>query len=88
MKFIDCAKMVVNESQCMLIRARKDSPGEYDYKEAFQGKKKGWVYLDGFTSSAVVQIHNALNDTNKIKFESLPAMKAIDVTWRLIKKVS
>lgn len=84
MKFIDCAKKVVEEKSYMLIRNRKNS-NEYDVK-AGEGSKRGWTYLDGYSASAVVNVYNALNLENKLKFESLSALKAINVAFRLIQK--
>ncbi len=42
------------------------------------------VLIDGFTASAVVQVYDALNDTNKAKFVALPLVKMVDVTWKLV----
>ena len=85
MKFIDCANYV-KENGCCLIRERKGT-NEYDCKVFTSGSKRGWVYLDGYTASAVVSIYNALGDDNKVKFETLSALAAIDITWKLLKKV-
>jgi len=70
---------------CQLVRPRKNQLGQYDSKSFTEGgNKKGWVYLDTFTASAVKQVYDQLNDQNKAKFTSLTLTKMIDVTWKLV----
>lgn len=57
-----------------VIRPKKDgAPNEYDAKPWPGGNKRGWTLLDAYSASAVTQVHEALNDTNKAKLEALPA---------------
>lgn len=42
------------------------------------------VYVDAFTASAVVQVYDALNETNRAKFIVLPWPKMVAVTWKAI----
>jgi hypothetical protein len=75
MNTIEAAQKALTDG-CQLLRPRKeqnttDSFGklipQYDLKEAFTGKKKGWFYLDSFTASAIMACYNALSDENKAK---------------------
>jgi hypothetical protein len=48
--------------------------------------EKGKRYMcDAFTASAVTQVWDSLNEENKKKFAALPLMKAIKVTWSMVK---
>ena len=67
------------------MHLRKNSTDQFDIKEAFSGKKRGWFYMDVFTASAIVAVYNALNEKNKAKYSTLPLPKLINVTWKLIK---
>jgi hypothetical protein len=84
MTAIEIAQKVAAEHQALMFRARKDEPGQYDVKELFQGKKKGWTILDGFTASAIVKVYSALNETNRAKFTTLPLEKMASVAFKLI----
>ena len=42
------------------------------------------VLVDSFTASAVVQVYDALNETNKAKFATLDLLRMVDVTWKVI----
>ncbi len=44
------------------------------------------LLLDSFTASMLVQITDALNETNRAKFLALPFLKAISVGWKLVGK--
>jgi hypothetical protein len=41
--------------------------------------------LDAFTASAIVSVHDALNEQNRSKYLALPLPKLITVTWKLCK---
>lgn len=43
------------------------------------------VLLDSFTASMLVQIHDALNEANRAKFDGLSITKAVSVGWKLAK---
>ena len=80
------ASEIIKNDGLVLIRARKEdhikgTPWNYDIKEAFTGKKKGWVYLDHFTKSAMKAVYNALSDNAKKKFDRIHIIKLIDFTW-------
>jgi hypothetical protein len=85
MKDIEAARKVVAEKQCALIRPRKDAPNEYDFKEAFQGKKKGWFYLDLLTSSAITQVYEAINEANQAKLAALPIQRIASICFQMVK---
>ena len=46
------------------------------------------LLLDMFTASALVQVHDALNEANAAKFAAMPLEKAAPFAFRLIEKVS
>ena len=88
MTTIEAARHVV-ENGCSLMRPRKDTPHQWDVKEAFGGKKRGWFYMDAFTASMLVGVYNALNGTPTMsaeamreKFNRLPLMALINLGWK------
>jgi len=93
MTIIEAAKQVLHgdgtpddPGGVRLLRLRKDTTNEFDVKpDAFTGKKRGWFYLDAFTASAIVAVHDALNEANRQKYVALPLPKLISVTWKLCK---
>lgn len=85
MKISDIFKKVVNESQAVLIRPREvDSNNniQYDVKELFSGKKKGWTVLDGFTASAMLTVYNALEKKSQEKYDTVSLSKLLNFTWK------
>lgn len=44
------------------------------------------VWVDAFTASACVQIHDALSETNRAKYIALPWPRFVDVTWKLVNR--
>lgn len=71
-----------------VFRPRKDQPGQYDAKPYFTGRKSGWVILDSFSASAIVAVHEALNDENKTKFETVGArsiVKMASIAFKFVK---
>lgn len=85
MTSIEAARKVVSEKQCHLLRPRKDSAGEYDAKSYDCGSKRGWFYLDLFSASAIVNVHDALSEQNRAKFAAMPLPKMASVAFKLIK---
>jgi hypothetical protein len=51
----------------------------------WQCARVGGQLVDGTTASVIVQVHAALNDENKKKFEALPIKKMAAVAWKLAK---
>lgn len=49
-----------------------------------QHAKIDGVLVDLFTASAVVQVYDALNETNREKFASLDILRMVDLTWDLV----
>lgn len=88
MTSIDAARKVTAEKTCYVLRPRLDGTvGQYDSKPFFgKGHKRGWFYLDLFTASHIVALYNALNETNKAKYASLPIMRQAELAFRLIRK--
>jgi hypothetical protein len=46
----------------------------------------GGTYLDLFTASMLVQIHDALNAENSAKFAAMPILRAVHVGWTLTRR--
>lgn len=84
MTTIDAARHVIANG-CSLMRPRKDAPREWDVKPAFSGKTRGWFYMDGFTASMLVAVHDALRPDLQEKFNRLPLMTLIDFGWKQVK---
>lgn len=79
-------QQIVAEKTMKLIRPRKKAhepgtPYEYDVKD-YEGNKRGWTVLDGFTASMFVQVWAQLNDANRAKLAKLPALQAINICWK------
>lgn len=50
-----------------------------------QASRTEGVFMDGFTASMLVQVHDALNEENRAKFLALPIRKMVSVGWQLAK---
>jgi len=85
MKLIDVCNKVVAEKTAALIRPKLGVNHEYDVKEMFGGKKKGWVLLDLFTASAISKVAAALNETNRAKLNTLPPLRVSSICFQLLK---
>lgn len=60
-----------------------------DIVEHHQADVIDGVLMDAFTASAIVQIHDALNDEHKAKLETIMARDvagATNLVWTLIKR--
>jgi len=84
------ASEIIKDDGLVLVRGRKEThikgtPWNYDIKQAFTGKRRGWVYLDQFTKSAIRAVYNALSDSAKEKFDNIHIIKLVDFTWDHIK---
>lgn len=87
MTIVEAAR-AVKTNGCKLLRLRKGepvTPEQFDVKDAFSGKKKGWFYMDAFTASAIVAVYEGLNEQNRLKYLALPLPKLVNVTWKLVK---
>jgi hypothetical protein len=84
MTAIEAARKVYTEKSCHLLRPRKDEPAQYDVKDAFTGKKRGWFYLDLFTASAIVKVHEAVNESNRAKLEKLPITTLARICFQMV----
>jgi hypothetical protein len=81
MEAITVFKTVLETKTAHLVRVRKNETKVYDIKEAFTGNKRGWIYVDVFTASAVMQLHAKLDETVKAKYENLSLMRIVDIAW-------
>lgn len=86
MKAIDIAREVTSSCGARLVRERKDAPGEYDSKPYFSGNKRKWLLLDLFTASAIVAVHDGLNEANRAKFAGMGIGRMADVAFKLLAK--
>lgn len=73
-----------------VFRPIVDKPGEYEAKEYFevsgnQRRKGHWIALDAFSASAIVAVHDALNEANRKRFAKLPLVKMAHVSFKLVK---
>lgn len=90
MTLLEAAQRVRDTHSCVVIRARKEQdpngPIQYDVKDYFgQGRKGGgWTALDACTAGAICAVGEALSEANRAKYLSLPLMKAVNVTWKLV----
>jgi len=83
------ASEIIKTEGLQLIRPRKiehitGTPYQYDVKEAFTGSKKGFVYLDQFTKSAMASVYNAMTDDQRAKYDNIHIMRLIDFTWKCV----
>lgn len=85
MNAIQACELVVKEQSCKLLRARKDEPLQFDVKDSFTGKRRGWFYLDHFTASAVTQVYNAVSLDNQAKLARLPLPRLLTIVWKYVK---
>lgn len=83
MNAIEICRKIIAEHQCHVVRHRGGS--EYDAKAWGTGNHRGWVIVDAFTASAIVQVYDALNVDNKIKFSGLTLEKMATVAFKLCK---
>lgn len=81
MTFLDCCR-AVREDGLRLIRPRADSPNQYDLKEPYTGRAKGWTWLDTTSANIVLQVYEALPPQNQEKFQKLSANRALYLCWR------
>jgi hypothetical protein len=51
-----------------------------------QAKKIKGMMVDRFTASMVIQIYDALNDSNKKGYGNMPLQKMVSVGWKLANK--
>lgn len=52
--------------------------------ETINGKNRK-ILVDGFSASAIVQVYDALNDENKIKFSNLNVSKMAAIAFKFVK---
>lgn len=57
---------------------------EADEIEQVNVDNKGFIILDAFTASAIMQVHDALNDENKQNLQKMSLLKMADVCMKLV----
>lgn len=82
MKISAIIQKIVSEKTAVLIRPRQrinpSEPWEYDVKDMFTGKKKGWILLDLFTASRMQVVKDALKPESQEKFDAISLMKLVN----------
>jgi hypothetical protein len=91
------ALQVKETSSAVQFRYRKNPAGkdlvlrdesgniQYDVKDLFNGKTRGWQVFDLFTAGAFCAVYNALNDENKSKFDRVQMPKLLNLVWSNVK---
>lgn len=80
-------KKVASEHQCVLARPRKEptvkgQPIQYDVKEVFTGKKKGWFFFDAFTASHMLAVYNGLRPEIQAKFDRIALPTLVNIAFK------
>lgn len=75
MTWIEIAKKVNNEGQALFVDS--ENKGHIN-------KIKDCVLLDAYTATMLVQLHEALKEENKTKFEQLPLGAAVELGWKIM----
>jgi hypothetical protein len=87
MRLSEISKKIVSEKSAVMIRPRPrtetTAPWEYDVKDLFTGKKKGWILLDLFTASKMLLVFNAIKPENQTRFDMLPLDKTVDFCMKI-----
>jgi len=47
----------------------------------------GWVLLDLFTASAIVEVHDALSAPNRARLAAMDLPRAADLVWKVVTKI-
>ncbi len=87
MTISEIIKKIDSEKQAVMIRFRgtdEQKNLQYDVKELFSGKSRGWTALDGFTASAMLKVYNQMGEGNRSKYDRVALNKLITFTWRYI----
>ena len=82
MKSVDVARAVVESKQAHVFKQNAD--GSYQARP-YPWKTKGGVLLDLFSASALVTVFDNLNPENQEKLLKLPLVKAVMISFKLIK---
>ena len=81
MTFFECCE-TVRAGGLRMIRPSAETPGQYDLCEPFENGK-GWTWLDAVTANVVCQVHDAISQDQREKFEALPAKVILDFCWKI-----
>lgn len=73
---------IAKQGGAQLLRHREGN--QYDCKPMFTGNNHHWTLMDSFTGSAIVQIYEALQPENQVKYMSLPLPRMLNVTWKIV----
>jgi hypothetical protein len=91
------AQQVKETQSAVQFRFRKNPAGktlilrdesgnvQYDVKDLFNGKTRGWQVFDMFTAGAFCTVYNALSEENKPKFDRLQMATLTDFVWSSVK---
>ena len=92
MKASEITEQVTRTKTAHAIRLRrnqeivKGQPIQYDAQPFYKtGNKKGWIILDLFTASMLVQVRAALKAENQSTWDNIPIQKLINLGWSVMK---
>lgn len=75
---------VINPDTCEPVETKWiDEPPEGEQLVAVNGDG---VLLDAFTAQHMLVLHEHLGPEARAKFEAMPLMKAVNVTWKMFEK--
>ncbi len=83
MNFLECCQ-TVKANGLHMIRPSKDTLGQYDLCEPFEGGKD-WIWLDAVTANLVCQAYELLSPERQEKFKSLSAGIILDICWKAVR---
>lgn len=78
---------VKRDKQAVQIRYRSGGKGEakqYDLKQLFTGKSRGWTVFDLMTANAVMAVYNGANEEMRPKLDTIPLNSLISFCWRMV----
>jgi hypothetical protein len=77
MTIIEAAQNIVNTQSAHLVRPNKNDPIKYDMKLVGTGNNKGWVILDLFTASVIVNVYSQINRKHQKMLEVAPIHRVV-----------
>lgn len=97
MTWLEAARRIVANQQYEVINPTTGEPVETEWVlddddnplgEKLVATNSDGVLLDGFTAQHMLAVYDALKTPEaKAKFEAMNLLRAVDVTWALVKKV-
>lgn len=84
------ASEIIKCTYPIAVRNRKEdhikgTPWQYDVKEIFTGKSRGWVVMDMLTIQALKVCYEALSEESKAKFDRMHINTLVNFAWKHVK---